>query len=410
MNKLRCDHSVSVMASKRQLNRFLDAAEEPIVRLPVLPGGQVPSDESLRNSLRTVWHLIPNLEGNVQAAGRTIMKSSRSDLTDDEIAAIRLYAIDGDDPNRSIITQLNRWLRSEDRKSSEPWSSYLNLLLGALNKLPSVKKTVYRLAHGNVIDRYREHQELTWWGVNSCVSKIEEVYTSQMVYERQTLFIITCIHGKDISHLTDSSLQEIVLLPETHLRVNKMELGSRMFPVIRLDELPRSATHRPDSSLTPLISSIHSETSLSTDSSHGRRTQVGSPDRIDKTWFDRQFHSDGSRSIVRPDELEKRMSLPPVSASDPNLLNRIRGSIVGLALGDALGAHVEFRPREFLLEHPVTDLQGGGTWGLQKGQVDEFEISFDHANRSTIVLVHGRYIHGSLPWYFISLSCWLPSL
>ncbi|CAF4122747.1 unnamed protein product, partial [Rotaria sordida] len=42
--------------------------------------------------------------------------------------------------------------------------------------------------------------------------------------------------------------------------------------------------------------------------------------------------------------------------------------MVGMALGDALGAHVEFRPRQYLIEHPVQDLTGGGTWGLKKGQ------------------------------------------
>ncbi len=43
--------------------------------------------------------------------------------------------------------------------------------------------------------------------------------------------------------------------------------------------------------------------------------------------------------------------------------------MIGLALGDALGAHVEFRPRQFLVENPVKDLKPGGTWGLKEGQV-----------------------------------------
>ncbi|CAF0830551.1 unnamed protein product [Didymodactylos carnosus] len=47
---------------------------------------------------------------------------------------------------------------------------------------------------------------------------------------------------------------------------------------------------------------------------------------------------------------------------------RIIGSLLGLALGDALGAHAEFRPRTFLLQNPVTKLEGGGTWGLRAGQ------------------------------------------
>ncbi|CAF4626817.1 unnamed protein product, partial [Rotaria magnacalcarata] len=42
--------------------------------------------------------------------------------------------------------------------------------------------------------------------------------------------------------------------------------------------------------------------------------------------------------------------------------------MVGMALGDALGAHVEFRPHSFLVSNPVFNLQGGGTWGLEKGQ------------------------------------------
>ena len=53
--------------------------------------------------------------------------------------------------------------------------------------------------------------------------------------------------------------------------------------------------------------------------------------------------------------------------SDP-ILERMQGSLVGLAIGDALGASVEFRPNSYLKSHPVEDMQGGGTWGLKPGQ------------------------------------------
>ena len=62
------------------------------------------------------------------------------------------------------------------------------------------------------------------------------------------------------------------------------------------------------------------------------------------------------------------MKDPPGQINE-NQLDRVHGSLIGLALGDALGAHVEFCSYEYLHANPVRDLKGGGTWGLKKGQV-----------------------------------------
>jgi ADP-ribosyl-[dinitrogen reductase] hydrolase len=69
--------------------------------------------------------------------------------------------------------------------------------------------------------------------------------------------------------------------------------------------------------------------------------------------------------------LENEME-EPKGPIDAQILDRIQGSMVGMALGDALGACVEFRPHQYMIENPITDLQGGGTWGLNKGQVCYF--------------------------------------
>ena len=53
--------------------------------------------------------------------------------------------------------------------------------------------------------------------------------------------------------------------------------------------------------------------------------------------------------------------------NDP-LLPKIQGSLIGLAIGDALGAPVEFRPRAYLEAHPVSNMLSGGTWGLAAGK------------------------------------------
>ena len=44
---------------------------------------------------------------------------------------------------------------------------------------------------------------------------------------------------------------------------------------------------------------------------------------------------------------------------------RFRGSLLGLAIGDALGAPVEFKSRGTF--NPIVDFESGGTWGLPPG-------------------------------------------
>ncbi|CAM4958811.1 unnamed protein product [Rotaria socialis] len=63
-----------------------------------------------------------------------------------------------------------------------------------------------------------------------------------------------------------------------------------------------------------------------------------------------------------------KVTFPDDGSARSDTLDRVIGSLVGLATGDALGASVEFRPHEYLRHHPVTDMQKGGTWGLSRGQ------------------------------------------
>jgi hypothetical protein len=104
---------------------------------------------------------------------------------------------------------------------------------------------------------------------------------------------------------------------------------------------------------------------------------------VDKRWLDPQYHGDRlikeydeneTALIKKPNELENEMEDPP-GKIDEKILDRVQGSIIGMALGDALGAHVEFRPHQYMIKNPVTDLKGGGTWGLEKGQVLLFHLN-----------------------------------
>ena len=55
-----------------------------------------------------------------------------------------------------------------------------------------------------------------------------------------------------------------------------------------------------------------------------------------------------------------------VDADTADVLDRAKGALVGLALGDALGTTLEFEWRDAL--PPVTDIVGGGPFGLAPGE------------------------------------------
>ena len=96
--------------------------------------------------------------------------------------------------------------------------------------------------------------------------------------------------------------------------------------------------------------------------------EVHFPLYLEKTWLDLKYHSNDEQLIMTPKDIESIMK-DPSSDFDTEILDLVEGSMIGMALGDALGAHVEFRPRKYLKKEPVRDLMGGGTWGLNKGQV-----------------------------------------
>jgi len=48
------------------------------------------------------------------------------------------------------------------------------------------------------------------------------------------------------------------------------------------------------------------------------------------------------------------------------LLERFQGSLFGLAVGDAVGTTLEFKPRGSF--KPITDMVGGGPFNLKPGQ------------------------------------------
>jgi ADP-ribosyl-[dinitrogen reductase] hydrolase len=63
-----------------------------------------------------------------------------------------------------------------------------------------------------------------------------------------------------------------------------------------------------------------------------------------------------------------------VAADEDSIRDRARGCLLGLAVGDALGGPLEFRPAEQIVDRhggPVSDMIGGGWLWLRPGQVTD---------------------------------------
>ena len=99
---------------------------------------------------------------------------------------------------------------------------------------------------------------------------------------------------------------------------------------------------------------------------------------------------------------EARADQPPPEPQPPDVLDCARGVMLGLAVGDALGATLEFGPR---IEWPVKlhrEMVGGGPFGLEPGQwTDDTAMAF--ALAKSLVLRNGFDPHDImtrlLSWY-----------
>ena len=84
-----------------------------------------------------------------------------------------------------------------------------------------------------------------------------------------------------------------------------------------------------------------------------------------------------------------------VQAPQPDRLDRARGALLGLAVGDAIGTTVEFKPRGSFA--PLTDMVGGGPFDLLPGQwTDDTSMALCLANS---LLGKGFDLHDQMQRY-----------
>ena len=198
-----------------KLGRFADIDLENKQLMPIYGYWSYPL-VSLEQALQPILPLINQLDRYIKVAKDSCTYPCEHKLTHDESAALYLYTMEWG--QESFYRLLNRALRAEDRSSLKPWFSYLKLFDTALNKLPSLKKVLWRGVRKDISKGFAENQELTWWSVNSCSSSVHVI--KDFLDVNSTLFLIEAANGKDVASFTNyPNEDEVVLGPGTRLRV-----------------------------------------------------------------------------------------------------------------------------------------------------------------------------------------------
>ena len=225
------------MAHTKIILRYMDAGLEPTKTLTPIHGYEKSNPTSLEEAVAHIEPPIERLKDMVWTAKRNSRKPAHN-LTTDESASIHLYTMQWAEDQQCMYSLLNEKLRSENRKELRTWHAYLKILLTALYKLPSLKRTIWRGISGNVSDQYEE--DFIWWGVSSCTETMDILERFIGRSGVRTIFMIECIHGKAIqAHSAHQTENEILLMPGTYVRViSKWSPADNLYMVHLQEAIP----------------------------------------------------------------------------------------------------------------------------------------------------------------------------
>jgi hypothetical protein len=236
------------------MNRFGDI-DISFKRLPAVYGYHSQKLVSLEKALEAIVSEIDELPRYIKVAKRHCLYPSEHDLTRDESAAIYIYTMEWDES--SLYRVLNKALRDENRKALTIWFPYLKLFDTALDKLPTVKESLWRGVPLDIGKKLTENQIITWWTVNSCSSSVKIIKNFLGSNNNSTLFLIEAVNGKKVSGYTAYENEgEVILRIGTKFRVKSDPLeqsnGSYIVHLIEMDD-----DNDNDQPLAAAVSNMH---------------------------------------------------------------------------------------------------------------------------------------------------------
>ncbi|CAF0798963.1 unnamed protein product [Adineta steineri] len=234
------------------MNRFSDI-DVTLKRLPAVYGYHSEELVSVEKALEPIESQINELKVYIKAAKKYCHFPSEDGLTRDESAAVYIYTMEWG--KTSLYHLLNKALRDANRQNIRIWYPYLKLFDTALDKLPTVKDSVWRGVPLCIGKNFTKDQVFTWWTVNSCSSSVNVIKNFFGNNKSSTLFLIQTINGKKISGYTAyESEDEVVLKIGTQFRVKSDPLEqSNQSHIVHLMEIDDNHDKEP---LTPTMNNL----------------------------------------------------------------------------------------------------------------------------------------------------------
>ncbi|CAF1561948.1 unnamed protein product [Didymodactylos carnosus] len=219
--------------------RFKDVSGEPQRMLPPIQGYENVPLVSLEEAVHPLISLVPQIKRMAWTVKQNC-DEPLDGLTADESASIMLYTMEWIPKHKSFYYVFNTALRSENRQKLKPWFRYLKLIVTALSKLPSARRTVYRGVKMDLHRLYPKGKTFVWWGFSSCTLTLEVLQSEDFLGKSgtRTMFTIECDSGKDIrNHSLYQSEDEILLPAARQFKVmGCLDLGNSVY-IIQLKEI-----------------------------------------------------------------------------------------------------------------------------------------------------------------------------
>ena len=168
-------------------------------------------------SLLSLEHTVEPIISHIDQLRKHIMKAlgkchfpSEYGLTREESAAVYLYTMEWGD--QSLYRLLNKDLRSKDTSVSIPWFNYLKLFENALQKLPKVKKCIWRGMDDSDDKHFTKGSEIIWRSVRSCSTTLNIIKDFLGKDTNATLFMVEAVNGRNLIGYTKYPGENEVLL------------------------------------------------------------------------------------------------------------------------------------------------------------------------------------------------------